>query len=58
MLKQKELQKNERALRAKGQCGGTADRELWWVRRSFPAGKEVFGFYWFHMTRQNLFKML
>lgn len=50
------MQKNEHSL--KGRSGRMADSELWLVKRPFPAGEEVFGFYWFHMTRQNLFKML
>lgn len=54
--KEKEMQKNEHSL--KGRSGRMADSELWLVKRPFPAGEEVFGFYWFHMTRQNLFKML
>lgn len=55
--RQREIGKNG-ALKAKGRSGRTTDGELWWVRGPFAAGEEVFGFYWFHMTRQNLFKML
>lgn len=40
----------------RGQSGRAADVELWKVRRPFSDAEEVFGFYWFHMTRQNLFK--
>lgn len=62
----KNYEKREHALKAKkkreglsgGRCTGQQTVSCGEFGGLFPAGKEVFGFYWFHMTRQSLFKML
>lgn len=61
----KNYEKRERTLKAKegrggvgGRCTGQQTVSCSGFGGLFPVGKEVFGFYWFHMTRQSLFKML